>query len=493
VHLFIYNIFLFLYGIGIRITSLWNPKARLWLKGRKNIWEELQSAIGPARREQSVSPQSGSKGSMQNTASGTGNTAVKAPKRGTPTQEMAGQEEAAPNSPLHGGHALTIDHSRLAWMHCSSLGEFEQGRPVLEAIRQQYPNTRILLTFFSPSGYEVRKNSSGADYVMYLPMDSKANVRKFLNLVQPDLAIWIKYEYWFYYLTELKKRHIPLVLVSGIFRKDQPFFKWYGRLHWYMLESFNHLFVQTKKSKQLLGTIGFTNNVTISGDTRFDRVVQIAEQFKPIDPIEYFCGDNTVIVAGSTWPEDEEELDHYANTHPEIKFIIAPHEIDEEHLKEIEQLFRHSVRFSKLVVPGSSPVPVPRNRPLESEKPKPNTLIIDNIGMLSKLYKYATITYVGGGFGDDGVHNVLEAAVYGKPVVIGPVYEKYVEAVELETAGGLLVVNTALELEETFNELLTNTNAYKASCEAARNYVYNNKGATEKIMQFIQENRLLTN
>jgi 3-deoxy-D-manno-octulosonic-acid transferase len=487
VHLFIYNIFLFLYGIGIRITSLWNPKARLWLKGRKNIWEDLQSVIGPARRKQSVSPQSGSKGAMQNTESGTRKTAVKVPKRGTPTQETAGQEEVPPNS------SLTVDHSPLAWMHCSSLGEFEQGRPVLEAIRQQYPNTRILLTFFSPSGYEVRKNSSGADYVMYLPMDSKANVRKFLNLVQPDLAIWIKYEYWFYYLTELKKRHIPLILVSGIFRKDQPFFKWYGRLHWYMLESFNHLFVQTKNSKQLLGTIGFTNNVTISGDTRFDRVVQIAEQFKPIDPIEYFCGDNTVIVAGSTWPEDEEELDHYANTHPEIKFIIAPHEINEEHLKEIEQLFKHSVRFSKLVVPGSSPVPVPRNRPLESEKPKPNTLIIDNIGMLSKLYKYATITYVGGGFGDDGVHNVLEAAVYGKPVVIGPVYEKYVEAVALEAAGGLLVINTALELEETFNELLTDTNAYQTSCEAARNYVYNNKGATEKIMQFIQENRLLTN
>ena len=482
-HLFIYNIFLFLYAIGIRITSLWNPKARLWLKGRKNIWEELQSAIGD---RQSVSPQSGSKGSLENTESGTRKTAVKIPKRGTPTQEMAGQEEAPSNSPF------TIDHSPLAWMHCSSLGEFEQGRPVLEAIRQQYPDTKILLTFFSPSGYEVRKNSSGADYVMYLPMDSKANVRKFLDLVQPDLAIWIKYEYWFYYLTELKKRHIPLVLVSGIFRKDQPFFKWYGRLHWYMLESFNHLFVQTKNSKQLLGTIGFTNNVTISGDTRFDRVVQIAEQFKPIDPIEYFCGNNTVIVAGSTWPEDEEELDHYANSHPEIKFIIAPHEINEEHLKEIEQLFKHSVRFSKLSVPGSSPVPVPRNRSLESEKPKPNTLIIDNIGMLSKLYKYATITYVGGGFGDDGVHNVLEAAVYGKPVVIGPVYEKYVEAVELEAAGGALVINTALELEETFNDLLTDTNAYQASCEASRNYVYNNKGATEKIMQFIQENRLLT-
>lgn len=215
-HLFIYNIFLLLYAIGIRITSLWNPKARLWRNGRKDIWTELQK--------------------------------IRA-------------EGSAP----------------LVWMHCSSLGEFEQGRPVMEAIKQQYPTAKILLTFFSPSGYEVRKNNSGADYVMYLPLDSKANARKFINLVQPSLVIWIKYEYWFYYLTELKKKHIPLLLVSGIFRKDQPFFKWYGRLHWYMLESFNHIFVQTHNSQELLRTIRFTNNVSVSGDTRFDRVVQIAE------------------------------------------------------------------------------------------------------------------------------------------------------------------------------------------------------------------------
>jgi len=473
VHLFIYNIFLIIYSFGIRITSLWNPKARLWLNGRKNIWVEL-AEIGrqkspKARGLKSEARSKKSEVESQMPEGGTGN----------PESETQDPQPETPNP-------------KLVWMHCSSLGEFEQGRPVMEAIRQQYPAAKILLTFFSPSGYEVRKNSSGADYVMYLPMDSKANVRKFIDLVQPDLVVWIKYEYWYYYLTELKKRHIPLVLVSGIFRKDQPFFKWYGRLHWYMLESFNHLFVQTKASKQLLGTIGFSNNVSISGDTRFDRVVQIAEQFKPIDGITEFCGDSAVIVAGSTWIEDEEELDHYANTHPEIKFIIAPHEINEEHLKEIEKLFKHSIRFSKLPV-SSSPVPVPRNRPLETEKRQPNTLIIDNIGMLSKLYKYATITFVGGGFGDDGVHNVLEAAVYGKPVVFGPVYDKYIEAVELEQQGGAFVINTALELEETFNELLTDTSEYQASCKAARDYVYNNKGATDKVMQFIQENRLLTN
>jgi 3-deoxy-D-manno-octulosonic-acid transferase len=473
VHLFIYNIFLMLYSFGIHIIALWNPKARLWLNGRKNIWAELQGIRDAERGNEDT----------RNT---------KRPLR-TPKIEMQNAERETQNAEGEAWKPET-GNRKLAWVHCSSLGEFEQGRPVLEAIRQQYPDTKILLTFFSPSGYEVRKNSSGADYVMYLPMDSKANVRKFLNIVQPDLAIWIKYEYWYYYLTELKKRHIPLLLVSGIFRKDQPFFKWYGRLHWYMLESFNHLFVQTPASKQLLGTIGFTNNVSISGDTRFDRVVQIAEQFKPIDAITQFCGDSTVIVAGSTWPEDEEELDHYANTHPEIKFIIAPHEIDEDHIKTIEKLFKYSVRFSQLSV-TSYQVPGTGNRKPEigNQMRPPNTLIIDNIGMLSKLYQYATITYVGGGFGDNGVHNVLEAAVYGKPVVFGPVYEKYVEAVELEQQGGALVINTALELEETLDELLTDTPFYQVSCQSARNYVYKNKGATDRIMQYIQENRLLTN
>lgn len=492
-HLFIYNIFLIIYSFGIRISSLWNPKARLWLNGRKNIWVELQGIREAADETQNALP--GTQNIRPEDLGRRVKRQIRTPK--IESQNAAGEtqnaERETPNAePEAGNLQPDTGNRKLAWMHCSSLGEFEQGRPVLEAIRQQYPHTKILLTFFSPSGYEVRKDNSGADYVMYLPMDSKPNVRKFITLVRPDLVIWIKYEYWFYYLTELKKRHIPLVLVSGIFRKDQPFFKWYGRLHWYMLESFHHLFVQTKTSKQLLGTIGFTNNVSISGDTRFDRVVQIAEQFKPIDLITQFCGDSTVIVAGSTWPEDEEELDHYANMHPEIKFIIAPHEIDEDHLKDVEKLFKYSVRFSQLPL-SNAPKPVPRNRPLETEKRPPNTLIIDNIGMLSKLYKYATITYVGGGFGDDGVHNVLEAAVYGKPVVFGPVYEKYVEAVALVEQGGGIVVNTALELEETFDELLTDPNAYEASCEAARNYVYNNKGATDRVMQFIQENRLLTN
>ena len=444
-HLFIYNIFLFLYLLGIRITALWNPKARLWLNGRKAEAGGWMSEVGSQKSEAGSS-----------------------------------KSEQTPHSPL------ATNHSPLVWMHCSSLGEFEQGRPVLEAIKQKYPSVKIVLTFFSPSGYEVRKNYPGADHILYLPLDSKANARKFLQLVQPSFVVWIKYEYWYYFLTEIKKKQIPCILVSGIFRKDQPFFKWYGRLHRYMLESFNHLFVQTAASKQLLGSIGFTNTVSVSGDTRFDRVVQIAEQFEPIDIIEQFCGNSKVVVAGSTWTEDEEEIDHYANTNPGVKFIIAPHEIDEDHLKEIEKLFKYSVRYSQLSVTGYQ-LPGTGNR-----EPGTNTLIIDNIGMLSKLYKYATITYVGGGFGDDGVHNVLEAAVYGKPVVFGPVYDKYIEAVELVQHGGAFVINTALELEETFNELLTDNHSYQSACEAARNYVYTNKGATDSIMQYVYENRLLT-
>ncbi len=241
-HLFIYNIFLFLYSIGIRITSLWNPKARLWRNGRKNIWENLEKTLNAEGGRQ--------KAEKEKTDT---KRPVRRPKIGETEQTPAGGEQKlrrVTGEPETGAR-------KLVWMHCSSLGEFEQGRPVMEAIRQQYPNVKGAAYLLLPSGYEIRKNNSGADYVMYLPMDSKANARKFINLVQPDLVIWIKYEYWFYYLTELKKKQIPLLLVSGIFRPDQPFFKWYGRLHWYMLESFNHLFVQTPNSKQLLGTIGF--------------------------------------------------------------------------------------------------------------------------------------------------------------------------------------------------------------------------------------------
>ncbi len=420
-----YIVFLWLYKTGIWIISPWNQKARLWIRGRKGILNRIKAAgIGK--------------------------------------------------------------NDRVIWMHCASLGEFEQGRPVIEALKRQDPACKTVITFFSPSGYEIKKDYAGADHIFYLPSDSRRNAREFIRAVRPRLALWIKYDYWFYYLNELKKRNIPVLLISASFREEQPFFKWWGRLHRYMLDCFTHLFVQTETSKTLLQRIGISANVSISGDTRFDRVIEIAGRFEPIPAVERFCGSSPVIVAGSTWAEDEEELDHYANTHPEIRFIIAPHEIDEEHLRDIEQLFHRSIRFSQLTGNGTA-------SSIGSRQPAvPNVLIIDNIGMLSRLYHYATIAYVGGGFGDDGVHNVLEAAVYGKPVVFGPVIEKYLEAVDLVDTGGGIVVDSALEVESVFNRLFNNADEYRFACEASKNYVYAKKGATEAIVRFVQENRLLT-
>ena len=430
--IFFYAIFLWLYKTGIRIISPWNPKAKLWLDGRKNLLARISGV-------------------------------------------KVGKDD------------------RVIWMHCASLGEFEQGRPVVERFKEQYPGHKLILTFFSPSGYEIQKDYEGADYVFYLPTDSKKNARFFINTIRPVLVLWIKYDYWFYYLDELKKRNIPTLLISAIFRPDQPFFKWYGKLHCYMLYCFTQLFVQTEESKKLLIGLGISSNVSLGGDTRFDRVMAIAGQFTPIPLVEYFCGDKKVIVAGSTWEEDEEELDHYANTHPEIKFIIAPHEIDEPHLRGIESLFHESVRFSALekkMADGSWQMA--ENTASRRQLSAPNVLIIDNIGILSRLYNYATIAYVGGGFGDDGVHNVVEAAVYGKPVVFGPVIEKYFEAMELVDCGGGIVIDSALEAEAVFDRLFSNLEEYRFSCEASANYVRGKKGATEIIVQYVQENLLLT-
>jgi 3-deoxy-D-manno-octulosonic-acid transferase len=420
-----YRLFLWLYTGGARLLSPFNRKARLWLRGRKGIFQSLE--------------------------------------------QLTGNGEA-----------------KIIWLHCASLGEFEQGRPLLENIRKRYPGYRVLLTFFSPSGYEVRKECRDADYICYLPMDSASGARQFISIVQPALVLWVKYEYWYFYLGEIKKNNIPLLLVSGIFRDDQPFFKWYGNLHRKMLSCFSFFFVQNNESKKLLGKLGFSENVTVSGDTRFDRVIEIAGQFQPIAAIAAFINQSPVIVAGSTWEEDEEELGHFANIHQDIKFIIAPHEIDEEHLKDIEKLFRHCIRYSNLVAAN-------RDTITDGLQAAPNVLLIDNIGMLSSLYQYATITYVGGGFGDDGVHNVLEAAVFGKPVIFGPVYEKFREAVDLEACGGAFSIENALELEETLLFLLRSNDACSKAGEAAKDYVYSNKGATEKILELIQEKRLLTN
>lgn len=423
----IYSLFLWLYRCGAILLSPFNNKARLWLSGRKDVFGKLG---------------------------------------------------------LYAGRAT----GPVIWFHCASLGEFEQSRPLLERIRQQYPRYNILLTFFSPSGYEIRKDYAEADFVSYLPVDSAGNANRLLELIKPCLVVWVKYEYWHFYLQQIKKRNIPLLLVSGIFRQEQPFFKSWGSFHRGMLGCFSWLFVQNQESKKLLGTIGLSANVSVSGDTRFDRVIAIADGAEIIPPIELFIEEKPVIVAGSTWDDDEEELDHFANTHPEIKFIIAPHEIDEDHLKDIEKLFHHTVRYSQL-----DTRPATNIASSNTGSPAPNVLIIDNIGMLSRLYKYASIAYVGGGFGDDGVHNVLEAAVYSKPVVFGPVYEKFIEAVELVEAGAAFSIENALELEETLLALLKTGDEYRAASRAAGDYVYAHRGATTSILNYIQENRLLTN
>jgi len=410
-----YTIFLHLYVIAIKLLAIGNPKARLWLSGRKEF----------------------------------------------PVVSFTQNESA-----------------KTVWMHCASLGEFEQGRPVLEALKKNYPDVKIVLTFFSPSGYEVQKNYTGADDIFYLPIDNKANAAKLIKAINPSLVIWVKYEYWFYYLEELKLQGIALLLVSGIFRPGQPFFKWYGKIWKNILPAFTHFFVQDEDSKNLLAGIGIENNVTVTGDTRFDRVIEIAEKFEPLFLIEQFCGENKVIVAGSTWEEDETELIHYVRANPHIKFIIAPHEIDEQNLKDVQKEFAGSILYSDLVL----------NQPVTS-----NVLIIDNIGMLSRLYRYADITYVGGGFGDDGVHNVLEPAVYGKPVIYGPEFEKFIEAIELTACGGGTSIASALELEKVLTEFWNDELLLKSSGESAKNYVYSNSGATKKIIAFIQEKRLLIN
>jgi 3-deoxy-D-manno-octulosonic-acid transferase len=422
-----YILFLKLYYAGIAIASLFNHKAKLWIKGRKNIFLTI-------------------------------------------------------------GTRLSNKNANRIWIHCSSLGEFEQARPLIESLRKNYPRHSIVLTFFSPSGYEHEKNYEGADHIFYLPMDSNRNAKKFFDAVQPKLVIFIKYEFWFYYLHEAKKRRTALLLVSATFRKDQPFFHWYGGFHRKMLRCFTHLFVQNDTSLKLQQKINVTN-ASISGDTRFDRVLEITKNFKPVSGIEDFCEEKIVIVAGSTWLEDDEELDHYANSHPDIRFIIAPHDIGESRLKECERLYHYSIRYSQFIQQGQN-VALPT---FDIQNRKPNTLIVDNVGMLKYLYSYASICYVGGGFGGDGVHNVLEAAVYSKPVVFGPVYEKYPEAAELIAKGGAFSVIDAIDLEDTFNELLDNSSHYNDAAENARDYVYSKAGATEKIMKYIQEKRLLTN
>lgn len=416
--IFFYNIFLLLFKAGVHTAAIFNGKAKKWVQGRRGIFEKLQKAI-------------------------------------------AGNE-------------------RIIWVHCASLGEFEQGRPLIEKLKEQNTH-KILLTFFSPSGYEIRKDYTGADWVFYLPMDGAKTARRFLEIVKPSLVIFVKYEFWYYYLKKIKYRNIPLLLVSALFLEKMSFFKWYGAIQRKILSRFDHLFVQNQSSKQLIDGIGLADICSVSGDTRFDRVVDIAEKATSIPLVEHFVSNKKVIVAGSTWPEDESVLEKAISTFndPLLKLIIAPHEINPEHIASLQKKFTGAVLFSQL----SS------GKQLQTES---NVLIIDNIGLLSRLYQYAAISYIGGGFGK-GIHNTLEAAVYGHPVIFGPVHHKFKEAIDLIEKEAAVTIHTAEELQTILQTLLNNETERERRGKQAKNYVYTNTGATNKIFNYIQEKRLLTN
>ena len=411
-----YHLSIFLLTSGIRLAAAWNPKARAWVKGRAGVLDKVEAVM------------------------------------------------------------KDVKETKRIWIHCASLGEFEQGRPVLESLRRQYPQCFILLSFYSPSGYEVRKNYVHADQVFYLPADTVSNAEKFIEQVKPTLVIFVKYEYWLNYFRILQRKGIPLLMISAIFQTDQVFFKWYGGIWRKALSCVNYFFVQNMESGELLAKQGISN-YSVVGDTRFDRVISIAENFEDIPLVRQFCGTGFVIVAGSTWPEDEEVWAHIANNRKDIKFILAPHELYEDNLKNTSKLFHRIILYSAL-----------ENGVSADES---NILVIDNFGLLSRLYHYADICFIGGGFGN-GIHNILEAAVHGKPLLFGPVCQKFQEALDLLDLGGAQTVESAIELEKVVGQLLNNPDERKERGYVCRNYVQGKAGATSKILQYIQENRLLT-
>ena len=351
------------------------------------------------------------------------------------------------------------------WFHAASLGEFEQGRPLMERLRREHPEKKILLTFFSPSGYEVRKNYDGADLVCYLPFDTPLNARRFVKLARPEAAFFIKYEFWRNYIEVLYKRGIPCYSVSSIFRENQIFFRPYGRGYARCLSRMTHLFVQNETSRRLLEGIGVTN-VDVVGDTRFDRVLDIRNAAKPLPLAERFAGCWKVLVAGSSWPQDEEIIIPYFNKHPNLKLVLAPHVVSEEHLQAIErQLARPALRYSKATPKAVAEV---------------DCLIIDCYGLLSSIYRYASMAYVGGGFGV-GIHNVPEAAVYGIPVIIGPNNKKFREAQALLRCGGCKEIAGVADFEQIMDAWLSDKEALATAGKAAGCYIADNAGAADRI------------
>ena len=405
----------FLYQIGIQLTSIllpfstfFSPKMKLFVNGRKRSFQILEQKIESSKRH--------------------------------------------------------------IWMHVASLGEYEQGLPIMEAFKKKHPEYKIVLTFFSPSGYEIRKNNTVADITLYLPLDTQTNVKRFLDLINPEMVFFIKYEFWPNYLNELKKRNIPTYLISGIFREKQLFFKPYGSFYRNALKTFSHFFVQNESSKQLLASIGFTN-VTVHGDTRFDRVAQIVERTQPLDYIEKFKNNSTTIVIGSSWIDDEDVYLPYLYNSENLKWIIAPHNIKEDEMSRlISKINKKVIRFTTYT---------------ENELANADVFIIDTIGILTQIYAYADIAYVGGGF-RTGLHNILEPATYGTAVVIGPKYTKFQEAKDLVDLGSCLVVDNTEELTSTFDHLIENESNRNELGKKNREFVLQNKNATKVVMDFIK-------
>ncbi len=360
-----------------------------------------------------------------------------------------------------------------AWFHAASLGEFEQGRPIIEEYRRIHPDHKILLTFFSPSGYEVRKNYEGADIICYLPIDTPTNARRFLRTVRPCVAFFIKYEFWYNYMHILRHRGVPTYSVSSIFREEQIFFKWYGYKYRHVLRCFTHLFVQNDRSRELLHGIGI-DNVDVTGDTRFDRVTQIARQSKTLPAVETFCGDKKIFIAGSSWLPDEQIFTPYFKARPDWKLIIAPHVIDESHLSQIISLLdgKKVMRYTQISLEEAKALP------------EADVLIIDCFGLLSSIYKYGTVAYVGGGFGV-GIHNLPEAAVWNIPVIFGPNHEKFQEALELKACGGGLPITGAADFKNIMDRFISDADALQTAANAAGTYVNSRSGATAMILKRI--------
>lgn len=357
-------------------------------------------------------------------------------------------------------------NDKIAWFHCASLGEFEQGRPLLEKVKKHFPQHKILLSFYSPSGYEAKKDYSLADYIVYLPNDTRKNAKKFVSIVNPDLIFFIKYEFWYNYILELKGRR--LFQVSLILRENQYFFTWYGKWFAKQLKNFEHFFVQNQQTATLLNKIGY-KNITISGDTRFDRVMTIANNAKSFQDIEEFCqGDKKIILAGSSWLADEKIIEK-AIKNLDIKLIIAPHIVEQSHINEIQELFPQAILYSELA----------------ENKKESNILIINCIGILSNLYQYCDIAYIGGGFGV-GIHNTLEAATFGKPICFGTNYQKFQEAIDLINLKAAYSINNEEELKEILSSLLSDKEKYEKSATASKNYVQEKVGACKKIIEHLK-------